>query len=177
LKIEDFRKEFEMRRNIMKNNQKSIVNHQLSIVNFKGFTLIEMMVVIAIIVIIMGFIFIVSGELRRKMEKHRADVLIKALCVAIERYEQEQGFLPDPDNLDNGDGSKQLYRALNHKSQLGSKYHLFSDREIYTIDGPPFQIKSPWNTRVKYDRTPAFMLKKRYTVECSDKQNTEAAAN
>lgn len=77
----------------------------------RAFTLIEILVVIAIIAILAGLILGTSGYVQEKAGNSRAEAEIKALSNAIEAYKLDNGVYP------NGDGSanstEELIKVLN----------------------------------------------------------------
>ena len=75
-----------------------------------GFTLIELIVVIAIIGVLASLIFPVIGVVNRKKQINTAETQLKALEIAIDGYKTKLGFYP-PDNPNNP-VTNQLYFEL-----------------------------------------------------------------
>src|SRR5690348_17156290 len=75
-----------------------------------AFTLIELIVVIAIIGVLAALIFPVVGVVNRKKQINTAQTQLKALEVAIDGYKTKLGFYP-PDNPNNA-VTNQLYFEL-----------------------------------------------------------------
>ena len=76
----------------------------------RGFTLIEMLVVIAIITLLAGMVIPHAAIAAKKEKISRAQAEIKLLEVAIEQYKNKKGFYP-PDNT-NSAGQNQLFYEL-----------------------------------------------------------------
>ncbi|KPL04728.1 MAG: hypothetical protein AMK75_00730 [Planctomycetes bacterium SM23_65] len=53
---------------------------------YDGFTLIELMTVVAIIFILAGMIIVVAGGIRRRVRVERTNVILDMLATACERY-------------------------------------------------------------------------------------------
>jgi prepilin-type N-terminal cleavage/methylation domain-containing protein len=62
-----------------------------------GFTLIELIVVIAIIGILFAIIFPAVSGMREKARKREAEITKKGLEIAIRAYRAEYGYWPCPD--------------------------------------------------------------------------------
>jgi len=62
---------------------------------YRGFTLIELITVITIIVILAGLILSVAGYVQRKGATSRAQAEIKAMEAALESYKADNGAYPD----------------------------------------------------------------------------------
>ena len=76
----------------------------------RGFTLIEMLVVIAIITILAGLVIPLAGIAAKKKKISQAQSQISAIQVAIGQYKNKKGFYP-PDNP-NSAGQNQLVYEL-----------------------------------------------------------------
>ena len=64
----------------------------------RGFTLVEIMVVIAIIAVLATLIFSISGKMLLKAEKVACTSLVRNFSVAIISYESEHNRMPLPDH-------------------------------------------------------------------------------
>jgi prepilin-type N-terminal cleavage/methylation domain-containing protein len=60
----------------------------------KNFTLIELLIVIAIIAILMGILLPTMNMVRESAKKHKAKAEMNALVTAIKQYEAAYGILP-----------------------------------------------------------------------------------
>jgi general secretion pathway protein G len=100
-----------------------------------GFTLVEVMVVIAIIVILAALVIGGTGFVKESQDKKKAQVQIALLSKAIEEYKLDMGAYPGTADTDvNGDVSEQLYQAL------------FKDGYDYTNPASP---PAPWTKATK----------------------------
>lgn len=66
--------------------------------NRRGFTLIEMMVVIAIIGILAGLLFPAIGKALESAKRNKAGVEARAIAAAIDLFFNDHGYLPVPLN-------------------------------------------------------------------------------
>lgn len=76
-----------------------------------GFTLVELLVVIAVILILSGIVFGLSGGIADKQARGKAETELQSIAVALETYKMKYGDYPwlGPD----GDGNKtDLYKHL-----------------------------------------------------------------
>lgn len=124
----------------------------------KAFTAIELMIVVAVLLILMGMLVPVISRVRRQAQQKLARTKLKGLKVAIERYYQELGSYPrdtgcfglDPTYTDD-DGSAtlpsqddpySLYRFLCgaggegifFRNRMWGPYITFNDKEL-RVDG------------------------------------------
>ena len=65
----------------------------------RGFTLLELLIVIAIIAILAGLILSTAGYVQRKGASSRAEAEIAALTVALENYKADHGDYPQGTNV------------------------------------------------------------------------------
>ena len=79
--------------------------------NFKGFTLIEMITVIAIIAILMGIILPIVGVAKKKALAAKAKIMIESISAAIKMYEMDFGDIP-PDDGAAATSTESLYTCL-----------------------------------------------------------------
>jgi general secretion pathway protein G len=78
-----------------------------------GFTLIEMIAVITIIILLAGIVVGSMGYVQGRQAREKAKAQIALLSKAIEEYKMEMGVYPGDDNTaDTGDVSEDLYQAL-----------------------------------------------------------------
>ena len=65
----------------------------------RGFTLLELLIVVAIIAILAGLILSTAGYIQRKGASSRAEAEIAALTVALENYKADHGDYPQGTNV------------------------------------------------------------------------------
>ena len=66
----------------------------------RGFTLIEILIVIAIIAILAGLLLRTAGYVQKKGAVSRAEAEMSALTVALENYKADHGDYPQGSNVD-----------------------------------------------------------------------------
>lgn len=95
----------------------------------RGFTLIEMMTVITIIIILAAITVAGMGYINDKQANALAKVQIEQLSSAIEKYKADNGDYPgvDPNSPMDGDISDEVYNALFHDG--------YQDLEVNGGDG------------------------------------------
>jgi prepilin-type N-terminal cleavage/methylation domain-containing protein len=100
----------------------------------RGFTLIELIVVIMIIALLMGLVLGVAGPVRQAAARSQAQAEIAALETALSRFEIDNGFYPkavsigvsgdfyqgDPNTADYQRASRALFLAVTGRSWLAS---------------------------------------------------------
>ncbi|TMP96229.1 MAG: hypothetical protein E6L07_05790 [Verrucomicrobia bacterium] len=74
-----------------------------------AFTLIELIVVIAIIIVLAGLILSTVGYVQKKGARARAETEIAAMSAALESYKADNGIYPPHDG---SNGGHALYQAL-----------------------------------------------------------------
>lgn len=67
---------------------------QLSVVASSAFTIVELLIVIAIILALAGLILATSGYVQTKSKRSRAEVEIAAISTALENYRADNGIYP-----------------------------------------------------------------------------------
>ena len=67
-----------------------------------GFTILELLIVIAIIAILAGLILSTAGYIQKKGASSRAEAEIAALTVALENYKADKGDYPHGTNTNAG---------------------------------------------------------------------------
>jgi prepilin-type N-terminal cleavage/methylation domain-containing protein len=114
----------------------------------KGFTLIEMLVTITIIVILAGLVVAATGFVKDKQNRAKAEIQIKLLANACEEYKLDRGTYPGIDDNSKADGrnmSNELYRDLywdSNRDNSGPKTD--STQKIYISELDPDNNKQGW---------------------------------
>lgn len=115
----------------------------------KGFTLVEIIVVVTVIVILMGLVIGVAGPVQESGRRSRAQAEVAALETALTRFEQDNGFYPNAasigriqsDTFYNGDpgtylaASRALFLAVTGRQWLNST-HVATMRTQYMQVSP-----------------------------------------
>ncbi|MFN2542864.1 MAG: type II secretion system protein, partial [Chthoniobacterales bacterium] len=93
----------------------------------RGFTLVELIVVLTIIFILSGLVFTAAGYLTNKAGRTRAEAEITALTAAIEAYKNDNGDYPrDPSNQSTTDKlDAQSILAGDPKTYVGASQFLY----------------------------------------------------
>ena len=73
---------------------------KLRFVRQKGFTLIELMIVITIIAVLAGLTAAIATAVQNRARRAKAEALIKAVDAGLERYYTDNGDYPWPSNED-----------------------------------------------------------------------------
>ena len=116
----------------------------------RAFTIIELLIVMAIIVVLAGLILATSGYVQKKGYRSRAEAEIAALSAALENYKADNGVYPRDsvtDNLnpsttslaDYNAASLKLYEDLsgdtNHdRTPEGKTYFPFKPNQLSPVD-------------------------------------------
>lgn len=112
----------------------------------RGFTLVEMLAVIAIIVILASIVVGSMGYVRSKQSLEQAKVQVKLLENALEEYKADTGYYPPGGTGGKGD-SKILYRALYWDSNDdGAGPDKDSSQKIYISELDPKSNKMGWTS-------------------------------
>jgi prepilin-type N-terminal cleavage/methylation domain-containing protein len=96
---------------------------------FRGFTLVELLIVIAIIAILAGLILSTSGYIQKRSARARTEAEIAAMAAALESYKADNGDYPvgaagDPSNTAIPTGNIFLYSNL--QPNTGKVYFEFT---------------------------------------------------
>jgi prepilin-type N-terminal cleavage/methylation domain-containing protein len=121
---------------------------------YTGFTLIEMIVVMTVIVILTGLVLSTVGYVQKKAARSRAETEIAAMAAACENYKADNGAYPnnaDTNNLDPktngnpgtaayGQASLYLYQKLSgdstgNRSPTGKSYMQFKPNMLLPSGG------------------------------------------
>lgn len=111
---------------------------------FEGFTLIEVVVVVAVIIVLVGLTVSVATFVLRKAARENTVTLFKELESACARYQTDHGAFPQSAETDALDprrhfhptapeylaASRHLYTALSSSGGAGKGYHTFTPREL-----------------------------------------------
>ena len=109
----------------------------------RGFTLMELLVVITIIMILAGFVMGANQAARRRASVNKARAQIAAMDSALSMYEQDIGEYPKTDN-------KGMIEALTDNPSDGSDWYgpyIELKEEDFDKDG---NYIDPWGTPYKY---------------------------
>jgi type II secretory pathway pseudopilin PulG len=68
---------------------------------FRGFTIVELLIVMAIIIVLSGVILATAGYVQKKGKRSRAEAEIAAISAALENYKADNGIYPS-DIVTNG---------------------------------------------------------------------------
>lgn len=126
-----------------------------------GFTLIEMMVVITIIVLLGGLTVAGMGFVNMRKANAKAQVDIALLSKAIEEYKIDNGEYPgdDEDSPADGNISEQLYEALFLEGYQDQVAEVVDARRIYLPELDPRNSKQGWVTVTNAATVPATLQK------------------
>ena len=89
----------------------------------KAFSAIELFIVIAVVLILMGMLMPVISGARARAKKKLTKTEIQGICMALERYFAETGEYP-PDNSDYGDGKATVTVGGEGSMATSLYYHL-----------------------------------------------------
>ena len=113
-----------------------------------GFTLIEMLATISIIVILAGRVVAGTAFVKEKQNRSKAEIQIKLLSNACEEFKLDHGYYPGRDDNSKSDGknmSNQLFMDLYWDSNRdGSGPRTDAVQKIYLSDLDPENNKQGW---------------------------------
>jgi len=135
----------------------------------RGFTIVEVLVVMAIILVLAGLILATSSYVHNKGARSRAEAEIAAMSAALENYKADNGAYPSgtPPTLLNArsdfvttdtkyqNASLFLYEQLSgdtngDRSVEGKSYFTFKDNQLYPPTGTITYIKDPFGYSYGY---------------------------
>ena len=145
--------------------------------NHQAFTLIELMVVVAVMATLAGLVFASMHGMGQNAKRKTAGVRIAALELGLEMYRQDHGDFPvsetDPD-LDPHEGAIVLYQALSGDGntrlnlvggeasigELGSSQKAYMEQldakrnpsKMVLHNGRDYFISDPWRQPFRYTR-------------------------
>ena len=82
-----------------------MASNRPSAVAQRAFTIVELLIVIAIILMLAGLVLATSGYVQAKGKRSRAEAEIAALSAALENYRADNGIYPKASETDNLDSS------------------------------------------------------------------------
>ncbi len=100
-----------------------------------GFTLMEMLVVISIIVVLAGLTIGGLGFVKDKQAREQAKVQINLLQMALQEYHSDNGFFPEGANPSGENATEEIYKAL---------YPQDRDEEVYLTQLNPENDTFGW---------------------------------
>lgn len=83
-------------------NEISIANRKSQIANPAGFTLVEMLVVISIIVLLAGFLLVAVNRVYKQGSRTRSSADLASIATALEAYKQDFGSYPQVNGVNSG---------------------------------------------------------------------------
>ena len=120
----------------------------------RSFTLTEVLVVIAIIVILAGILIGGVGFAGRKADSAKAQAAIQILSAALEKFHSEKGYYPPCTSTED---VKFLLDSDNLKLELGSNKYNFFDKsskkdfiELEGLSGSATTYDDPWGQAFQY---------------------------
>ncbi len=96
-----------------------------------GFTLIEMITVMAVIAILTSIVLAVNSFVQRKSSTIRATTEIKAIEAALASYKADNGSVPRKDDITEGGDGLNPVQHVNPASGNDKKKYVLACRELY----------------------------------------------
>jgi len=117
----------------------------------RGFTLVEMLVVISIISILAGLVLGALGVARTRSKMAQTEATIKLLEGALERYEMDfQDYPPSDGDATGIKGSERLWTCLRTEKKEGP-YIQSADARTCDVNGNgDLEIADAWNRPIRY---------------------------
>ncbi|MEP4079248.1 prepilin-type N-terminal cleavage/methylation domain-containing protein [Haloferula sp.] len=124
--------------------------------NAKGFTLMELLVVVSIMVILAGLTLGVMSYVNQKQAMEQAKIQLGLLELALEDYNSEKGEYPANTRSTGTRGSDEIHRALFPMEDDDAKVYLteldpLNDSQGWLSgSGNDWQILDPWGEEYRY---------------------------
>jgi len=135
----------------------------------RGFTVVEILVVMTIILVLAGLVLATSSYVHNKGARSRAEAEIAAMSAALENYKSDNGTYPTgtpttslnaqsdvvPTDPKYQNASLFLYEQLSgdtngDRSVEGKSYFTFKDNQLYPATGAITYIKDPFGYSYGY---------------------------
>ena len=113
----------------------------------KGFTLVELLVVIGMLVLLMGAVTSSVAQARKRAQITKATVAVQELTNAIlayERYVREDGGLPNAQGVETTENNVKFLLSKGPKTKMGEVPIL------YNAEISRGAIRDPWGTPYRY---------------------------
>ncbi|MFZ4777800.1 MAG: type II secretion system protein [Terrimicrobiaceae bacterium] len=115
-----------------------------------GFTLLELLVVIAVIAILAGLILGVAGYVQRQAALARAKTEIEALTAALESFKADHGDYPVGSITAGSTASGDSLRLYTNLCPPTGKVYFAFDKRMITVVGNNTNITDPFGERYGY---------------------------
>ncbi|MEM1084730.1 MAG: type II secretion system protein GspG [Verrucomicrobiota bacterium] len=117
-----------------------------------GFTLTEMIVVIAVIVLLAGVGIQVGSHLSRSQDIARAKTQLALLEGGLEQYQAKAGLFPEHLVADGSNGTPKLHQALFSDPVILAQLDPDNDRQNWLLEGQGNQVRiaDPWGNEYHY---------------------------
>lgn len=106
-----------------------------------GFTLVELLATIAVIMVVAGLIMGTLGYVNRKGAEGRAKAEVAALAAAIDNYKLDFGAYPDPEGL---------FQELTAQGEVNSSKVYFEPKGSIARNMTNGPFLDPWGTPYNY---------------------------
>lgn len=116
-----------------------------------GFTLVELLTVIAIIALLAGLIFPAVISVQDKAKRSKAKSMIQSLSVALKMYQNDFGVYPTDSDVGASSGAAALYTALGQRYIGTSAGNVGPYMEFKSKDlNGSSEVVDPWGTPYYY---------------------------
>ncbi|MCY3020606.1 MAG: prepilin-type N-terminal cleavage/methylation domain-containing protein [Planctomycetota bacterium] len=117
----------------------------------RGFTLMEMLVVISIITILSGLVLGAMAIVRQRSKEHATLLTLQLLDAALQRYEQDyQDYPPSEGDQEGIRGSENLLRMLLSEKKEGPYIRSNDVRMCDANRNGELEIADAWNKPIRY---------------------------